>query len=181
MPVFNKKMSLPPAFEQYLPNRKLPIFPFLAFKLPGSAPATPSLIRPSRSYPQTQRIFTKLHPYNCPHPTSSAACRTSSRTPLSSLFNAHTSPVLEENGSQLQQCCSGFGLLPSGMFKPAGSMLLITCKRGLTEKIHHYFKPPFYHYLIRRGWKMFRSMGLSAYKNFRLSSRRNGWLMNMNF
>ena len=40
-------MSLP-AFEQYLPDHKLNIFSLLAFKLPTSAPATPSFIRPKK-------------------------------------------------------------------------------------------------------------------------------------
>ena len=38
--------SLLPAFEQYLPDNKLSISSLLAFKLPPSAPAAPSLVRP---------------------------------------------------------------------------------------------------------------------------------------
>ena len=38
----------PPTFEQYLPDRKLPIFSLLAFKLPTSVPAAPSFIRPKK-------------------------------------------------------------------------------------------------------------------------------------
>jgi hypothetical protein len=40
-------MSLP-TVEQYLPDRKLPIFSLLAFKLPTSAPAAPCLLRPKK-------------------------------------------------------------------------------------------------------------------------------------
>ena len=36
------------AFEQHLPDRKLPIFSLLAFKLPTSAPAAPSMMRPKK-------------------------------------------------------------------------------------------------------------------------------------
>ena len=40
--------SLLPAFEQYLPDNKLSISSLLAFKLPPSAPAAPSLVRPKK-------------------------------------------------------------------------------------------------------------------------------------